>query len=449
MVLNVRTMKRAFVIFCITLFAYSAMFPSASASDASSSSFYVRQNTQGVAGIGTSTSFKLLFGDEQAGAGISSSTSFKLISGIIRALYQGIAPSYEQTHYHWRNDDGSEATSTSATSGVEDTVLASLPQNTIKRLRLEISNEGGTIKSFSTQQFRLEYGRTTTTCSAIGSWSDVRSGADWSMATTTNLTDGANTTNIATALGGVTDSNHTFLASNGGVKTTTSTAGALSVPSDTFAELEYGVKATATATSTGTYCFRVTNAGSATNFSYTQYPQATVSAAGSQSITLSFTPATVTLPGLSPGVAVTATSTLTVTITGGTAGYSIKINRNSATSTLASSTLTFPDYTAWNPGTGCSVGQGNATTSPGSNFSFRVQSASTTASYCSNWWGANDTNGTALYAGTPTSSQTVMSCTTCNSGSSDTAIKYRVDAPNSQKATTYNGLVTFTALANP
>ena len=449
MVLNVRIAKRVFAILCVVLFVYSATFPSALAYEASSTSFYVRQNTQEIVGRATSTSFGFLFGGEQSGPGLSSSTSFKIISGILRALFQPIAPSYEQVHYHWRNDDGGETTSTSATSGVQDTLLSALAQNTMKRLRVEIANTGGTIKSFSTQQFRLEYGRTTTTCSGIASWTDTQGGTDWGMATTTNLTDGANTTNIATSTGGVADGNHTFLTTNGGVKTAGSQTGALSVPSDTFVELEYGVKPTATATSTGTYCFRVTNAGSPTNFVYTQYPQATVSAAGSQSITLSFAPTTVTLPGLSPGVAVTATSTLTVTITGGTAGYSIKINRNSATSTLASSTLTFPDYTAWNPGTGCSVGQGNGTTTPASTFSFRVQSASTTASYCSSWWGANDTNGTALYAGTPISAQTVMNCTTCNSGSSDTSIKYRVDAPNSQKATNYNGLVTFTALANP
>jgi len=448
MVLNVRIVKKVFAIFCIVFFAYSSTFPPALASEASSTSFYARQNMQSVGGIGSSTSFKLLFGEEQAGAGLSSSTSFKVLSGILRSLYQAIAPSYNQLHYHWRNDDGGETTSTSATSGNQDTELAPISVNTIKRVRIEIANTGGTIKSFSTQQFRLEYGLLVTSCSAIGTWTNVQGGTDWSMATTTNLVNGANTTNIATSTGGVTDGNHTFLTSNGGVRTSSSTTGSLSVPSDTFVELEYGVRATSAATDNGVYCFRVTNAGSATNFAYTEYPKATVSNS-SQSITLSFTPGTVNLPGLSPGVAVTATSTLTVTITGGTAGYSIKINRDSATSTLASSTLTFPDYTAWNPGTGCSVGQGNATTSPGSNFSFRIQSASTTASYCSDWWGANDNNGTALYAGTPTSSQTVMNCTTCNSGSTDTSIKYRVDAPTSQKATNYNGQVTFTVLANP
>jgi hypothetical protein len=435
-------------VLCVVFFVYCTVFPAAFASDASSTTFYVRQNTQDIVGRATSTSFGFLFGAEQNGPGLSSSTSFKIISGILRSLFQPIAPSYEQTHYHWRNDDGGETTSTSATSGVQDTSLPSLASNTIKRLRIEISNEGGTIKSFSSQQFRLEYGFLVTSCSAISAWTNVQGGTDWSMATTTNLVDGTNTTNIATSTGGVGDSNNIFLTPNGGVKTTGSTAGPLSVPSNTFVELEYGVKALAAATSTGTYCFRVTNAGSPSNFVYTQYPQATV-LNSSQSISLSFTPSTVNLPGFAPGVAVSVTSTVTVSISGGTSGYSLKINRNSTTSTLASSTLTFPDYTLWNPGTGCSVGQGNATTTPGSTFSFRVQLANITASYCSAWWGANDTNGTAFYAGTPTSAQTVMNCTTCNSGSTDTTIQYRADAPTSQNATDYSGTITLTAIANP
>ena len=187
-------------------------------------------------------------------------------------------PAYTQIHYQWRNDNGSETGATSATGGVEDTLLTGLQQNTSIRVRIEITNAGGTIFSYSAQSFQLQYGLLSTTCSAISSWTTVgATGSVWSMFNSTNLTDGANTTNIATSTGGVADANHTFIVANAGVKTTTSTVASISVPSDSFIEMEFDIDALTSSTPGDTYCFRLTNAGSATNFTYSQYPQATVS----------------------------------------------------------------------------------------------------------------------------------------------------------------------------
>ncbi len=417
--------------------------------DATSTSFFMRQGIGTLHGRSTSSGFWIFQDDSGEALGISTSSSFKVISGMIRNLFQPVKPAYTQAHYHWRNDDGSEATSTSATGGIEDTALSSINQNTLKRLRLEISNTGGTIKSFSSQQFRLEQGLLSTTCSAISSWVDLSATTGtWAMATTTNLTDGANTTNITTSTGGVSDGNNKFITPNGGVKTTSSQTASISVPSDSFVELEYAIKPLASSTPGGTYCFRLTNAGSATNFSYLQYPQATLSA-GAQTISLTVNPTTVALPGLTPGGAVSATSTATVTITGGTSGYSLKISRDSGTSTLASSTIAFPDYTSWNPGTGCSSGQGNGSASPGQNLSFRVRQSGTDSSYCAFWWGTNDTGGVALFAGFPASSQTVVNATSSNDGTTVTTLLYRADAPVTQRATNYIGTITITAITNP
>lgn len=440
------------IIGAIVLFSILAIFPpaySVLALDASSTSFFVRQDIAEIAGKSTSTSFWLFQNGSQAALGLSTSTSFQTVSGIIRALFQPVAPIYTLIHYHWRNDDGGEATSTSATGGFQDTILSSIAQNTLKRLRVEITNAGGTIKSFLNQQFRLEQGLLNTACSAT-SWVDVSSATGtWSMATTSNLTDGSDTTNIAVSTGGVIDTNHTFITPNGGVKTTSSQTGNISVPSDSFVELEYAVKPLASSTVNGTYCFRVTNAGlPPTQFVYSQYPQATV-VVGSQSITLTIDPSVVNLPSLVPGSAVTATSTATVTISGGTNGYNLKLSRVSATSTLASSTLAFPDFTQWNPGSGCSSVQGNGTTTPGQVFSFRVRQSGTDSNYCTYWWGNNDNNGTALFAGTPTSDQTVVNATSSNNGTTVTYLLYRADAPPNQEATSYAGNLTITALANP
>jgi len=154
---------------------------------------------------------------------------------------------------------------------------------------------------------------------------------------------------------------------------------------------------------------------------------------------------------LTPGVAVSATSTATVTISGATNGYNLQVNRDDATSTLdliSDPSIDFPDYTpAWDP-----TGNGNATTTPGSTFSFRVQQTGTNSNYSTTWWGANDTDGTAKYAGFPSSSQIIINCNTggaCNEGTTDTRIKYRADSPVSQKVGSYNGTITYTALPNP
>jgi len=169
------------------------------------------------------------------------------------------------------------------------------------------------------------------------------------------------------------------------------------------------------------------------------------------SLTLELSTSTVDLGVLTPGVAVTATSTATVIVTGATTGYNLQVKRDDATSTLDLSTdgtIDFPDYTAWDP-----TGNGNATTTPGSTFSFRVQSTTTgtTSNYNSTWWGANDTDGTAKYAGFPSGSQIIMNCNTggtCNDGTTYTQTKYRANSPLNQKTGSYNGTITYTALTN-
>lgn len=243
--------------------------------DATSTSFFARQDVQTITGLSTSTTFQNQSGGGQSGFGISTSSSFKVFAGHLFSLWKDIKPQYTQIHFHWRNDDNSESQATSATGEIEDTALSNLSKNTVARLRVEITNNGGTREGFSTQQFRIEYGLLATTC-ANATYTDVGAvGGDWDMGAS-QLTEGSDTTNIAAVVGGVTDANAQFLSPNGGQRETTSQTGALSVASDKFVELEYAVQALTAATSSGTYCFRVTNAGSATNFVYTRYPTVTL-----------------------------------------------------------------------------------------------------------------------------------------------------------------------------
>lgn len=182
----------------------------------------------------------------------------------------GPNPDVTQTHYHWRNDNGSETTATSATSGVQDTILSNAAEGTTYRLRIGLSNEGNVS---STAQYRLEYGVKGSTCSQITTWTDVgASSDDWDMSPSTNITDGANTTNIATGSGGVTDENTTFVTSNGAVKDTSSQTGSITLTNTEHVDLEYSIVANGAAVDGATYCFRVTNAGTAIE-TYDVYPQ--------------------------------------------------------------------------------------------------------------------------------------------------------------------------------
>lgn len=282
----------------------------------------------------SSTNFQAYPAGGQAIAGTASSTvSFISFKGLINLIFRSFKPSYRQIHYHWRNDDGTEATATSATSGTANTALSSLALSTVKRIRVEISNEGGQ-DGISAQQFRLEYGAKITTCGAIGTWTDVGAvGGDWDMGAS-SLTEAGDTTNIAVATGGVTDENNSFLTPNGGQRETTSQTGNLTVYSNNFVELEYAVQAISPAS--GNYCFRLTNAGSPTNFTFTVYPEATVSAASTLTLTID-AGGTVLFGTLNYGSRATSTTRLKVDTNSAT-GYTVFVGRDRAitNTTLAS-----------------------------------------------------------------------------------------------------------------
>src|SRR5262249_28683247 len=138
--------------------------------NASSTDFYLRSDVGSVTGQSTSTDFELYHNGQVNVGSFNTSTDFGIFGGFIKAPFQPVAPVYNLIHYHWRNDNGSETTATSATSGNQDTALSNLSASSSIRLRMEIANTGGTIFSYGAQTYRLEYGLLSTTCSAIGSW---------------------------------------------------------------------------------------------------------------------------------------------------------------------------------------------------------------------------------------------------------------------------------------
>jgi hypothetical protein len=449
-------------------FALPALLPAVLAFNATSTSFYARQDIVGssggsaISGYSTSTTFRMVGSEGETGLGTSTSgTSFNSCSGFLCSLFKPIYPQYTLTHYHWRNDDGSETTATSGTGGTQDTATSSVPKSATKRLRVEVSNEGGTEESYSAQQFRLEYGLRSTTCAAISSWTDVGAvGGDWDMSNSTNLTNGNDTTNIATGVGGVSDSNKYFIGT-GGVLDTSSQSGSISVPSHSFVELEYSIQALSGATSAGTYCFRVTNAGSTANYIYSAYPTATI--AGSVSLTLSVS--TDSFGSVTPGTAKFATTTVVVN-TNNTTGWNTSLSGDQKDTThnnfelIGASTTQITDQTEWVPG--------SATTSAGnavriSSFvnsqnvlAFRTMTASGTAAFrAGSWWGSADTyadNASTLWAGIPSSTVArQIGNSSVSSGGSDalnTVLYYLNPAP-AQKTGQYLAPLTVTVTANP
>lgn len=259
----------------------------ASAFNATSTNYYIRQNIQSTSGgnstysFSTSTTYKLISAGGQTANGTSTpGTNYTLWGGFLRNMFKSVKPVYSIEHYHWRADDGSETTATAAIA--EDTATTSVTENITQRLRIALSNEGGTEAQYATQQPRLEYGLKVSTCSAIVSWTDVAAvGGDWDMSNTANLTNGGDTTNISTAVGGVTDPNKTFISDNNAILDTASAPSALLISSDSFMELEYAILANTAATDGGTYCFRLTNAGTATLYTPTIYPEATIAGGNS------------------------------------------------------------------------------------------------------------------------------------------------------------------------
>jgi len=180
----------------------------------------------------------------------------------------------EQTHYHWRNDDGTEVSASSATGGNEDSPMTNVKRTETERLRISVSNEGST--STTPTVYTLEYVERSGSCAASSGWAPVgQPGSAWAMSNSTFLTDGNSTTNILEAAGGVTDENVLFLDSNFGVRDTQATTSSVVMGSTTFAEFEFALEATTEAGFGSTYCFRLAAEGTPVS-TYTHYPQATI-----------------------------------------------------------------------------------------------------------------------------------------------------------------------------
>ncbi len=189
------------------------------------------------------------------------------ISGNACWDFTALQPSITQLHYRWLNDNGLESANSAATS--EDTALSSgVYPGDKKRLRMVISNATASASNIT---YRLEVA--STTCS---DWYAVPASATtehWTMTASGYVGNGASTTDSSFLTN---PSEKTFVP--GFMMSSANQTSAHTLSSSQFTELEYSIKSTTNITTGTLYCFRVTNAGSATNFTYTQRADITVSA---------------------------------------------------------------------------------------------------------------------------------------------------------------------------
>lgn len=175
----------------------------------------------------------------------------------------------ELFHYRFRNENGSEAAATAAAS--EDTAPSNIIKGDIKRLRLLLSNKG--TASATSFQYRLEV--SSSTCTAwlpVLKQGNISNGEHFQVVPSSFYSDRVVSSNVS---GILTDpASKTFVA--GYLMGPSTTTDAHTLTTTEFTELEFAIQPTSFAVESVAYCFRVTNAGVATNFTYTVTPTVTL-----------------------------------------------------------------------------------------------------------------------------------------------------------------------------
>ncbi len=118
-------------------------------------------------------------------------------------------------------------------------------------------------------QFRLEYGKKSTSCTDIALWQDVFELNNWNLASSEYLVDGKS----SNASGVLSDPSGNFIA--GELLSKDSQTQPLQFAEGEFSEFEYSLKP-ANNIPSGTYCFRLSNNGNDAVFSYEKYAEITV-----------------------------------------------------------------------------------------------------------------------------------------------------------------------------
>lgn len=189
--------------------------------------------------------------------------------GMPAAVAFSVFPNPTLTHYQWVNDDS--ATVAGATSAAsEDTQLTGLAQSSVKVLRVEVSNEGPATKSYNLQ---LEFAKKGTSCADNGlspGWeyreihTEPVTASDAFDIENAQWTNGDATADNDTVT--LTNSDTTFVA--GQAIDTQSSTSAITLNGNQFTEVAFALQRNSNAQASTNYCFRLTDGGVSTSFSY-------------------------------------------------------------------------------------------------------------------------------------------------------------------------------------
>jgi hypothetical protein len=179
-------------------------------------------------------------------------------------------PTLSISYYRWREDNGTEIAATYTTA--ENTALGTSSNMYLgdrKRLRFSVANTGGA--SASGYTYRLEH--SSSSCStwyAVPSY-NTQTTQEWVMDQSQWIPDGAATTHSS---GMTVPSGKSFVAGSARLNGNQTTAHTLTTSE--YSEFEFSFRSTSYVTTNLPYCFRLTNAGSITNFSYVVQPRLVV-----------------------------------------------------------------------------------------------------------------------------------------------------------------------------
>jgi hypothetical protein len=159
------------------------------------------------------------------------------------------------------------------------------------------------------------------------------------------------------------------------------------------------------------------------------------------------------LPNLSPGN-VAATSSILFVKTNNVTGFNLTLSRASAAGTLtlvSDGSTKIIDKTDWTaPPATTTTGTATASTTQPQTLQFRLWRAQSDAqTYSANWWGTDDTSLNALFAGIPSTTQTIANSSIAAVATSSSRVLYDVSVGVTQKTGTYTGSITYTATTNP
>jgi hypothetical protein len=160
------------------------------------------------------------------------------------------------------------------------------------------------------------------------------------------------------------------------------------------------------------------------------------------------------LPALTPG-SLSATSSILTATTNNASGFSVTLARaNTASTTLLLSTdasVQLPDKTDWlAPGATTSSGGATASTTQPNTLQFRLWKAQTDIpNYSTSWWGSDDTQSNALFAGIPSTTQPIANRSVSALSTTTMRVLYNIAVPSTQKTGTYQGSVVYSVVANP